>query len=74
LPSQVVLAEDHRFLIDCGEGTQRQILKSGLGFKRLTRILLTHGHLITSWGWPGCFPPLRWETVEELEIWGGRRT
>ena len=32
-------------LFDPGEGTQRQILQSGLGFKRLGRILITHGHL-----------------------------
>jgi len=45
LTSQVVLRGEHRFLIDAGEGTQRQILSSGLGFKRLDRILITHGHL-----------------------------
>ena len=37
LPSQVVLWRDERFLIDCGEGTQRQILRSGIGFRRLQR-------------------------------------
>ncbi len=45
LPSQVVLYQDERFIVDCGEGTQRQILRSGLGFRRLNRVLLTHGHL-----------------------------
>lgn len=35
----------HRFLVDCGEGTQRQILRSGLGLRRLDKVLLTHGHL-----------------------------
>ena len=45
LTAQVVKHEEFRFLIDCGEGTQRQILKSGIGFKRLNRILITHGHL-----------------------------
>ena len=45
LSSQIVLYKNYRFLVDCGEGTQRQILRSGLGFKRLNRILLTHGHL-----------------------------
>ena len=38
LSSQVVLHDEFRFLIDCGEGTQRQILKSGIGFKRLNRM------------------------------------
>jgi ribonuclease Z len=30
--------------VDCGEGTQRQLLRSGVGFRRLDRLLLTHGH------------------------------
>ncbi|MFH1927767.1 MAG: MBL fold metallo-hydrolase, partial [Chloroflexota bacterium] len=45
LSSAIVMFRAHRFLVDCGEGTQRQILRSGLGFKRLDTILLTHGHL-----------------------------
>jgi ribonuclease Z len=45
LPAQVVMHDEYRFLIDCGEGTQRQILQSGIGFKRLNRILITHSHL-----------------------------
>ena len=45
LSAAMVMHEDQRFLVDCGEGTQRQILKSGLGFKRLDKVLLTHGHL-----------------------------
>ena len=44
LSANMVLHREYRFLIDCGEGTQRQILQSGLGFKRLDKILLTHGH------------------------------
>jgi ribonuclease Z len=32
-------------LVDCGEGTQRQLLRSGAGFRRLERLLLTHRHL-----------------------------
>ena len=31
---------EYRFLVDCGEGTQRQILKASAGFKRLNRILI----------------------------------
>ena len=45
LAAQIVMYRQYRFMIDCGEGTQRQLLKSGLGFKRLDHILLTHGHL-----------------------------
>ena len=45
LAAHVILHRHYRFLLDCGEGTQRQILRSGLGFKRLDTVLLTHGHL-----------------------------
>jgi ribonuclease Z len=73
LAAQVVMHDEFRFLIDCGEGTQRQILQSGLGFKRLTRILLTHGHLDHILGLAGLLSTLmRWETIEALEIFGGR--
>jgi ribonuclease Z len=72
LSSQVVNYRDHRFLIDCGEGTQRQILRSGIGFRRLHRILITHGHLDHILGLAGLISTfVRWEALEHLEIWGG---
>jgi len=75
LPSQMVLYQSHRFLIDCGEGTQRQILRSGLGLKQLNRILLTHGHLDHILGLGGLISTLAyWETTGCLEIYGGRAT
>ena len=45
LPALMVRHRQHRFLVDCGEGTQRQLLKSGLGFRRLEGVLLTHGDI-----------------------------
>jgi ribonuclease Z len=75
LSSAVVMANEHRFMIDCGEGTQRQLLRSGLGFRRLDKILLTHGHLDHILGLGGLASTLgRWEALEELNIFGGMTT
>jgi len=73
LTSTAVLAGEHRFLVDCGEGTQRQILRSGIGFKRLNHILLTHAHLDHILGLGGLISTfVRWENMDELTIWGGK--
>ena len=73
LSSAMVMHGEHRFMIDCGEGTQRQLLRSGLGFKRLDHILITHGHLDHILGLGGLASTLgRWETLDRLDIFGGQ--
>jgi ribonuclease Z len=75
LSSLVVKHDEFRFMVDCGEGTQRQILKSGVGFKRLNHILLTHGHLDHILGLAGMLSTfMRWEAIEEVNIYGSRHT
>lgn len=75
LSALIVKHNEHRFLVDCGEGTQRQILQSGIGFKQLNRILLTHGHLDHILGLGGLMSTfMRWESIEQLEIFGGKST
>lgn len=72
LASAMVLYKEYRFLIDCGEGTQRQLLLSGLGFKRLDKVLLTHGHLDHILGLGGLASTFaRWEMIPRMEIYGG---
>lgn len=76
LSAQMVLANEYRFLVDCGEGTQRQILKSGIGFRRLNHILITHSHLDHILGLGGLISTLsRWEeNIEEIKIYGSTET
>ena len=42
-----------RFLIDCGEGTQRQLLRSGIGLIELHEVFVTHYHADHYLGLPG---------------------
>ena len=72
LPALAILADEQRFLVDCGEGAQRQILRSGIGFKRLDHVFLTHAHLDHILGLGGLLSTYgRWEALEEIHIWGG---
>jgi ribonuclease Z len=73
LPAAVIMHKEYRFLVDCGEGTQRQLLRSGLGFRRLDKILLTHGHLDHILGLAGLASTFaRWEMIDRMEIFGGK--
>jgi len=72
LSATVVLYREYRFLIDCGEGTQRQLLRSGLGFRKLDTVLLTHGHLDHILGLGGLVSTFsRWESISRLRIHAG---
>jgi len=73
MTSTMLIHEGQRFLLDCAEGTQRQILQSGLGFKDLRRVFLTHGHLDHILGLGGIASTFgRWEAISRIEIYGGR--
>ncbi len=73
LSSAIVAHDEYRFMVDCGEGTQRQLLSSGLGFRRLESILITHAHLDHILGLAGILSTLgQWETIERMTIYGGQ--
>ena len=73
LSSQIIMHNEHRYLIDCGEGTQRQILQSGVGFKRLNRMLITHAHLDHILGLAGLVSTFtRWEAIDFIEIYAAK--
>ena len=72
LSSALVAHDEYRMMVDCGEGTQRQILTSGVGFRRLEHILITHSHLDHILGLGGMLSTLgQWESVERLTIYAG---
>jgi ribonuclease Z len=65
-PGVLIEAGTHRILVDCGEGTQRQLLRGGVGFRRLNRLRLTHGHFDHVLGIPGLFSTLRLRQSADL--------
>ncbi len=74
LPALMVLHETERFLVDCGEGTQRQLIRAGLGYRRLTRVFLTHAHLDHVLGLAGLVASLAEGPAEgALTIYGGEQ-
>ncbi len=74
-PGLLVEAGSERILVDCGEGTQRQLLRSGAGFRRLDRLLLTHAHFDHVLGIPGLLSTLRLQqSADTLTIHGGSGT
>ncbi|HTV87605.1 MAG TPA: MBL fold metallo-hydrolase [Stellaceae bacterium] len=75
LPALLVAAGSERYLIDCGEGTQRQLLRAGAGFRRLGYVLLTHAHLDHVLGLPGLLSTLALlDQRDEVTISGSGRT
>ena len=73
LPATLVRRGGERLLFDCGEGTQRQLLRSDVGLVELDEIFLTHFHADHYLGLPGMLKTFALRGRElRLTIYGPR--
>lgn len=70
--SSIVIRKDKELImLDCGEGTQRQMVKAGMGFQRDMKIFITHMHGDHVLGLPGLLQSMSLLRREkELHIYG----
>jgi ribonuclease Z len=74
-PALLVGRGPSRLLVDCGEGSQRQLMRAGLGFRGLGRVLLTHAHLDHIGGLSGLVATRALYRLEQpIEILGSGET
>jgi ribonuclease Z len=74
-PASLIARGPARFLVDCGEGTQRQMMRARLGFRGLSHVLLTHLHLDHVAGLAGLLATRQLYQLEgPIEIIGSRET
>lgn len=60
-----------RLLVDCGEGTQRQLMRAGVGINQIDAILLTHMHADHYLGLPGLLKTWDlWGRTDPVAIYG----
>ena len=67
--------DTHGILVDCGEGTQRQLKKAGIALTKVTKILISHWHGDHVLGLPGLIQTLCSLGYDKtLEIYGPKGT
>ena len=75
LPSIAVQLDSEVLLLDCGEGTQRQIMLSNVSYMKITKIFLTHLHGDHFLGIPGLVQSMSLNDRKDvLYIYGPRGT
>lgn len=75
LPANLINYEGERILLDCGEGTQRTLMKEKLGIMKINKIFITHWHADHFSGLLGLIQTMEMEGREEpLYIYGPPRT
>src|SRR5215210_4942656 len=87
--SQVVTLDQHKFLVDCGEGTQMQLAKYKIRRSRINHIFISHLHgdhyfgligLITSMSLLGreiplhVYGPAKLQSIIEIQLDGAGNT
>ena len=71
LPAIAIQRKDELILFDCGEGTQRQIIKARLGLHKKTKIFITHMHGDHILGLPGLIQTMAlMDRKRKLQVYG----
>jgi len=71
LPAIAIMRGRELLLFDCGEGTQRQMIQAKIGFRKETKVFITHMHGDHVLGLPGLFQTMALlDRERKLEIYG----
>lgn len=71
LPSVLIQRQDEHIMFDCGEGTQRQMIKAKISFHKKMKIFITHMHGDHILGLPGLLQTMAlMDRQRLLEIYG----
>lgn len=73
LSATLIQRGSERFLVDCGEGTQRQLIRIGIGINDISHVLLTHLHADHYLGLPGLVKTWQlWGRTDPVAVYGPR--
>lgn len=71
LPSVMLEVDGEQILLDCGEGTQRQMMKAGASLGKKMKIFITHMHGDHIFGLPGLIQTMNLiNRTHPLEVFG----